>query len=86
MPWWHSTSPCEVRPADTPRSTTFGTGRKVVGVFEASGSVLESEIWADLPMVQSLFNRNNVYLTNRGRWRIQRRSIARKPMSRTTRT
>jgi putative ABC transport system permease protein len=40
---------------------TFGTTRwQVVGVFEAEGSVFESELWADLPVVQSLFNRNNV--------------------------
>jgi hypothetical protein len=36
------------------RTVTFGTGRwTVVGVFEAEGSVFESEIWADLPVVQS---------------------------------
>lgn len=46
----------------------FGTTRwKVVGVFEAGGSVFESEIWADLPVVQSLFNRNNVFQTVRVR-------------------
>jgi putative ABC transport system permease protein len=39
----------------------------VVGVFEADGSVFESEIWADLPVVQSLFNRNNVVQTVRAR-------------------
>lgn len=31
----------------------------VVGIFEASGSVAESEIWADISTVQSLFNRQN---------------------------
>jgi putative ABC transport system permease protein len=32
---------------------------KVVGVFDASGSVFESELWADAKVVQSLFNRGN---------------------------
>jgi putative ABC transport system permease protein len=46
----------------------FGTTRwQVVGVFEAGGGVFESEIWADLPVVQSLFNRNNVFQTVRVR-------------------
>jgi putative ABC transport system permease protein len=40
---------------------------KVVGVFEAGGSVFESEIWGDLPVIQSLFNRNNVFQTVRAR-------------------
>jgi hypothetical protein len=34
-------------------------------VFDAGGSVFESEIWADLPVVQSLFNRNNIVQTVR---------------------
>jgi putative ABC transport system permease protein len=46
----------------------FGTSRwTVVGVFDAGGSVFESEIWADLPVVQSLFNRSNVFQTVRVR-------------------
>lgn len=46
----------------------FGTTRwTVVGVFDAGGSVFESEIWADLPVVQSLFNRNNIVQTVRAR-------------------
>src|SRR5262245_38921504 len=50
------------------RTVTFATSRwTVVGVFEAGGSVFESEIWADLPVVQSLFNRNNVVQTVRAR-------------------
>lgn len=40
---------------------------QVVGVFEAGGSVFESEMWGDLPVVQSLFNRNNVFQTMRVR-------------------
>jgi len=45
---------------------TFGKNRwKVVGIFDAEGSAFESEIWADLPVVQSLFNRNNVFQTIR---------------------
>ena len=39
----------------------------VVGVFEAGGSVFESEIWADLPVVQSLFKRLNSFQTLRVR-------------------
>jgi putative ABC transport system permease protein len=32
---------------------------KVVGVFDAGGSAFESEMWADLGVVQSLFNRGS---------------------------
>jgi putative ABC transport system permease protein len=39
----------------------------VVGIFEADGSVFESEIWADLPVVQSLFKRDNAFQTIRAR-------------------
>jgi putative ABC transport system permease protein len=50
------------------QTVTFGTGRwTVVGVFEAAGSVFESEIWADLPVVQSFFKRDNVFQTVRVR-------------------
>ena len=50
------------------KTVTFGTSRwTVVGVFAADGSVFESEIWADLPVVQSLFNRNNYFQTVRAR-------------------
>jgi putative ABC transport system permease protein len=49
-------------------AVSFATSRwTVVGIFEADGSVFESEIWADLPVVQSLFNRNNVVQTVRVR-------------------
>jgi putative ABC transport system permease protein len=49
-------------------TVAFGTSRwTVVGVFDAGGSVFESEIWADLPVVQSLFNRNNYFQTVRAR-------------------
>ncbi len=34
-----------------------GNPWRVVGHFEASGSAYESEVWADLPMVQSAFRR-----------------------------
>ena len=48
------------------QTVTFATSRwTVVGLFEADGSVFESEIWADLPVVQSLFNRNNFVQTVR---------------------
>lgn len=50
------------------QTARFGTSRwTVVGIFEADGSVFESEIWADLPVVQSLFNRSNVFQTVRVR-------------------
>src|SRR5216684_8829871 len=53
---------------DLGSTVAFGTTRwTVVGIFEADGSVFESEIWADLPVVQSLFNRNNVVQTVRVR-------------------
>src|SRR5215468_1557362 len=47
--------------------TSGSTRWTVVGIFEAGGSVFESEIWADLPVVQSLFNRNNFFQTVRVR-------------------
>jgi putative ABC transport system permease protein len=53
---------------DVGSTVAFGTTRwTVVGVFDAGGSVFESEIWADLPVVQSLFNRNNIFQTVRAR-------------------
>src|SRR5215468_7966242 len=49
-------------------TVTFGTSRwTVVGAFDAGGSVFESELWADLPVVQSLFNRPNFFQTVRVR-------------------
>jgi putative ABC transport system permease protein len=51
---------------DLGQTVAFGTSRwTVVGLFDAEGSVFESEIWADLAVVQSLFNRNNVFQTAR---------------------
>jgi len=38
---------------------------QVVGVFEAPGTVFDSELWADIAVTQSLFNRPNVYQTMR---------------------
>src|SRR6516165_8431383 len=53
---------------DVGSTVAFGTPRwTVVGLFEAAGSVFESEIWADLPVVQSLFDRNNFFQTVRAR-------------------
>ena len=53
---------------DLGQIVTFGTTRwTVVGVFDAGGSVFESEIWADLPVVQSLFKRENIFQTVRAR-------------------
>lgn len=50
------------------RTVAFAATRwTVVGVFEAGGSVFESEIWADLPVVQSLFKRTNWVQTVRAR-------------------
>jgi putative ABC transport system permease protein len=50
------------------QTVMFGTSRwTVVGVFAAEGSVFESEIWADLPVVQSFFKRDNVFQTVRAR-------------------
>jgi putative ABC transport system permease protein len=50
------------------QTVTLGHSRwTVVGVFAADGSVFESEIWANLPVVQSFFNRNNVFQTVRAR-------------------
>ncbi|SRR5258708_400046 len=50
------------------QAVVFGTSRwTVVGIFDAGASVFDSEIWADLPVVQSLFNRNNVHQTFRAR-------------------
>ena len=42
-----------------------GTTWQIVGVFEAPGTVFESELWADVAVTQSLFNRPNVYQTMR---------------------
>jgi len=53
---------------DLGSTVTFGTTRwTVVGVFEAGGGVFESEVWADLPVVQSLFRRDNQFQTVRAR-------------------
>jgi putative ABC transport system permease protein len=42
-----------------------GTSWQVVGVFEAPGTVFESELWADVAVTQSLFNRPNTFQTMR---------------------
>ena len=43
---------------DLGQTVTFDNTRwTVVGIFSAEGSVFESEIWADLPVLQSLFKR-----------------------------
>jgi putative ABC transport system permease protein len=42
-----------------------GTDWQVVGVFEAPGTVFESELWADIAVTQALFNRPNVFQTMR---------------------
>ena len=54
---------------DIGSTVAFGTTLwTVVGLFEAGGSVFESEIWADLPVVQSLFDRDTFELRF---WRVQ---------------
>jgi putative ABC transport system permease protein len=40
---------------------------KIVGVFDAGGSIFESELWADLRVVQSLFNRGSTVQSMRVR-------------------
>lgn len=48
------------------KTVRFGSNTwKVVGVFESPGSALESELWADAPVVQSLFNRGASFQTAR---------------------
>lgn len=42
-----------------------GGSWQIVGVFEAPGTVFESELWADVAVTQSLFNRPNVFQTMR---------------------
>jgi len=43
---------------DLGQTVTFNSTKwTVVGIFAADGSVFESEIWADLPVLQSLFKR-----------------------------
>ncbi|MCY0914515.1 ABC transporter permease [Massilia antarctica] len=42
-----------------------GTNWTVVGIFEAAGSVFESEVWADLRVVQGLLNQGNTIQTVR---------------------
>jgi putative ABC transport system permease protein len=42
-----------------------GSEWRVVGVFEAPGTVFDSELWADIAVTQSLFNRPNVFQTMR---------------------
>ena len=42
-----------------------GSEWSVVGVFEAPGTVFDSELWADIAVTQSLFQRPNVFQTMR---------------------
>lgn len=53
---------------DLGETVTFAGSRwTVVGIFSAGGTVFESEIWGDLPVVQSLFKRVNEFQTIRAR-------------------
>ncbi len=48
------------------REMTWGVTRwVVVGIFDTGGSVFESEVWGDLSVVQSLFNRGSTIQTMR---------------------
>lgn len=48
------------------KTVRFGSNTwRIVGVFESPGSALESELWADAPVVQSLFNRGSTFQTAR---------------------
>jgi putative ABC transport system permease protein len=42
-----------------------GANWQIVGVFAAPGTVFESELWADVAVTQSIFNRPNTYQTMR---------------------
>jgi len=42
-----------------------GANWQIVGVFEAPGTVFDSELWADIAVTQSLFNRPNTFQTMR---------------------
>ena len=42
-----------------------GGNWQIVGVFEAPGTVFDSELWADIAVTQSLFNRPNTFQTMR---------------------
>ena len=53
---------------DLGQTATFSSNRfTVVGIFSADGSVFESEIWADRPVLQSLFKRAGAVQTVRAR-------------------
>jgi putative ABC transport system permease protein len=53
---------------DIGQTIKFGTSQwTVVGTFTAGGGISESEIWADLPAVQSLFKRSGMIQTIRAR-------------------
>ncbi|MFZ4602729.1 MAG: ABC transporter permease [Caulobacterales bacterium] len=48
------------------KTVRFGAATwRVVGVFEAPGTVFESELWADAAVVQSLFDRGSSFQTAR---------------------
>jgi putative ABC transport system permease protein len=42
-----------------------GANWQVVGIFDAPGTLFESEIWGDIAVTQSLFNRPNTFQTMR---------------------
>lgn len=56
----------EFRGFEMGKTLRFGAKTwRVVGVFEAPGTVFESELWADALVVQSLFNRGTTFQTAR---------------------
>ncbi len=53
---------------DLGSTLTYGNSRwTVVGIFDAQGTVFESEVWADAKVVQNLFNRGSSYQIVRAR-------------------
>ncbi|MCK1652925.1 ABC transporter permease [Bradyrhizobium sp. 149] len=53
---------------DLGQTVTFNNTRwTVVGIFSAEAGVFESEIWADLPVLQSLFKRTGAFQVVRAR-------------------
>ncbi len=53
---------------DLGQTLNYGNSRwTVVGIFDARGTVFESEVWADAKVVQNLFNRGSSYQIVRAR-------------------
>ena len=65
--WWSARSRSNSRFRRRQDRGVRATHWTVVGEFEAGGSVFESEIWADVAVVQGLFRRANSVRTVRAR-------------------